>query len=115
MHSINDCAHLKSPAVLDLFEMRVSTIFLAFASLFVHVSCLNQTVFDLIASNTQLSILNSLLDKVPAIRRSISSRVYTFYAPTDGAFAAFNETNPEDFATLQNDANALLTTLQCTS
>ena len=60
-------------------------------------------VFDLIRSNSQLSILNSLIDIIPDFRRGISNGNFTFLAPTDTALSSFNESNPDDFQILVSD------------
>lgn len=85
----------------------------------VYVECLNVSqnvtapaVFDLMESNSDLSILNSLIDIIPGFRRSISNGNFTFLAPTDTALTAFNESNPKDFLILESDTVLLTDFLQ---
>ena len=82
-------------------------------SLLTQVSGQNQTVLGLVDSNSQLTILSSLIATVPQFKRSVASSLFTFFAPTDQAFRDFNATNPEDFAYITGNINVLLATLQC--
>jgi uncharacterized surface protein with fasciclin (FAS1) repeats len=90
--------------------MKLFLLLFSFLPLF---STQNLTVLDLVASNTQLTIFNSLIAQVPQFKRSLSSNQFTLLAPTDQAFKEFNETNPKEFAYLTGNDDILLATLQC--
>jgi len=100
---------------MRLFQLAIVTIsYLSIASIKVQQIFTAPTVFDLIRSNSELSILNSLIDIIPDFRRSISNGNFTFLAPTDTALSSFNESNPDDFKILSSDLVLLTDFLQST-
>lgn len=73
----------------------------------------NLTVYELIASNADLTVFNSLLATTPEIRKGIASPVFTIFAPTNAAFKELNDTNPEFLKDLQANHGDLVKVFQC--
>jgi hypothetical protein len=73
----------------------------------------NLTVYELIASNADLTIFNSLLATTPEIKKGIASPVFTIFAPTNDAFKELNATNPALLKELQSNHGELVKVFQC--
>ena len=102
-----------SRQVMIFFQLSILTLsFFSIASIKVQLNVTAPVVFDLIQSNSDLSILNSMMDMIPAFKRNVANGNFTFLAPTDTALKAFNESNPDDFAIFESDSNFLTDFLQ---
>ena len=87
-------------------------IFLLSIFVFKAAGLSNSTVFELIASNEDLTMFQSLLEAVPEIKRGVAGQ-YTVFAPTNAAISAFVQARPEEYTYLMLDHAALFDAIGC--
>jgi hypothetical protein len=92
----------------------LARLLLSFLSFFIckTLAISNSTVFELIASNNDLTMFQTLLEAVPEIKRGIAGE-YTVFAPTNAAISAFVDTRPDDYTYLMLDHAALFDAIGC--